>query len=101
LRSLLQPISSLNNEVNNFNIGNMIFPKTIITENGTLPTKVNQFMIFKSTEASNVHITDPEAASIFIQDSYRAAVYSSFYHDFKKANLKLKGDNSKPGTFFY
>ena len=79
----------------------MVFPKTIITESGTLPPKCNQFMIFQSSEAANIQITDQEESSKFIQHSYRATVYSSFFHDYKKANLKLKGDASKSGTLFF
>lgn len=79
----------------------MIFPKTIITENGTLPSKLNQFMIYKSTDAANVHITDPLTSSTFIEESYRSSVYTSFFHDFKKGNLKLEGDATKSGTFFF
>ena len=78
----------------------MIFPKTITTESGSLPAKTQQFMILKSTDACNILITDAEASKQFIESSYRAAVYSSFYHDYKKADLKLKGDLSKTGNIF-
>ena len=81
------------------NLGYIIFPKVIQSENGDIPRNIKQFGYLKSINAVNILISDAEASSTFIVDSYRTCIYSSFFHAFKKANLGLRGDTSESGTF--